>query len=152
MEYIQLPIAFPKCFLLHLNITTPCHLQCLIIVVFYTYLKRFPGGSVVKNLPAMQKMCVRFLGQEESLGEGNGCPFQYSCLGNPMCTGDWQAAVHVVAKELDMTQWLNNNMNLNFVPYSQIILTIFPFLLSTFTSFTIFGGFRISTGWSDTHF
>ena len=27
----------------------------------------FPGGSVVKNPPAMQQMRVRFLGQEDSL-------------------------------------------------------------------------------------
>ena len=30
------------------------------------------------------------------LGEGNGT--QYSCLGNPMDGGAWQAAVHGVAK------------------------------------------------------
>ena len=30
--------------------------------------------------------------------EGNGTPFQYSCLGNPMGGGAWQAAVHGVAK------------------------------------------------------
>ena len=29
-----------------------------------------------------------------SLGEGNGNPLQYSCLGNPMDRGDWQATVH----------------------------------------------------------
>ena len=27
----------------------------------------FPGGSVVKNLPAMQQLRVRFLGQEDPL-------------------------------------------------------------------------------------
>ena len=31
-------------------------------------------------------------------GEGNGTPLQYSCLGNPMDRGAWQAAVHGVAK------------------------------------------------------
>ena len=36
-------------------------------------------------------------------GEGNGNPFQYSCLGNPIDRGDWQAVVYGVAKELDMT-------------------------------------------------
>ena len=30
----------------------------------------FPGGSVVKNLPAKQKMQVRSLGQEDPLEEG----------------------------------------------------------------------------------
>ena len=37
-----------------------------------------------------------------SPGEGNGYPFQYSCLENPMDKGDWRATVHKVA-ESDMT-------------------------------------------------
>ena len=51
--------------------------------------------------------------QEEDMGlipasgrsprEGNGNPFQYPYLGNPMDRGAWQAIVHGVAKELDMT-------------------------------------------------
>ena len=32
------------------------------------------------------------------VGEGNGTPLQYSCLGNPMDRGAWWAAVHGVAK------------------------------------------------------
>ena len=36
-------------------------------------------------------------------GEGNGNPLQYSCLGNPMDRGGWQATVRVVTKELDTT-------------------------------------------------
>ena len=32
--------------------------------------KGFPGGSVVKNLPAMQETWVRTLGQEDYLEEG----------------------------------------------------------------------------------
>ena len=35
--------------------------------------------------------------------ERNGNLFQYSCLGNPMDRGTWQATVHGVAKESDMT-------------------------------------------------
>ena len=38
-----------------------------------------------------------------SLGGGNGNLLQYSCLGNPMERGAWQATLHGVAKELDMT-------------------------------------------------
>ena len=30
--------------------------------------------------------------------EGNGNPLQYSCLGNPINRGAWQATVHEVAK------------------------------------------------------
>ena len=33
-------------------------------------LKVFPGGSVVKNLPAMQETQIRYLGQKDPLGEG----------------------------------------------------------------------------------
>ena len=33
-----------------------------------------------------------------SIGEGNGTPFQYSCLENPMDEGAWWAAVHGVDK------------------------------------------------------
>ena len=33
-----------------------------------------------------------------SLGEGNGNPLQYSCLGNPMDRGAWWATVHGVTK------------------------------------------------------
>ena len=33
----------------------------------------------------------------------------YSCLGNPMDRGTWRATAHGVAKELDTTEWLNNN-------------------------------------------
>ena len=32
-------------------------------------------------------------------GEGNGNPFQYSCLGNPRDRGTWQATVHRITKE-----------------------------------------------------
>ena len=37
-------------------------------------------------------------GLRKSPGEGNGYPFQYSCLENPMERGAWQATVHGVAK------------------------------------------------------
>ena len=33
------------------------------------------------------------------------------CLGNPRDWGAWRATVHGVTKELDMTEWLNNNNN-----------------------------------------
>ena len=39
----------------------------------------FPGGSVVKNLPADARDVGSILGSGRSPGEGNGNPFQYSC-------------------------------------------------------------------------
>ena len=42
-------------------------------------------------------------GSGRSPAGGNGNPLQYSCLGNPIDRGAWQATVHGVAKELNMT-------------------------------------------------
>ena len=61
----------------------------------------FPGGSVVKNLPA-NAGDARDMGLIPGLGRssagGNGTPLQYSCLGNPTDRGAWWAIVHGVAK------------------------------------------------------
>ena len=55
-------------------------------------------AQLVKNLPAVQETWVRSLGQEDSPGEGNGNPLQYSCLKNTMDRGAWWAIAHGVAK------------------------------------------------------
>ena len=69
----------------------------------------FPGGSMVKNLPANAGDPGLIPGSGRSPGEENGNPRQYSCWGNLMDRGAWQATVHRIAKELDMTWRLNNN-------------------------------------------
>ena len=58
----------------------------------------FPNGSVVKNMPANAGHLGLIPGSRRSLGEGNGNPFQYSCLENFMERGAWQVTVHGVAK------------------------------------------------------
>ena len=50
-------------------------------------------------------------GSRRSPGEGNGKPLQYSRSRNLMVRGAWQAIVHGVVKESDMTPWLYNNNN-----------------------------------------
>ena len=62
----------------------------------YTY--TYPGGSVVKNLPASvgdtgDIGLIPGLGR--SPGVENGNPLQYSCLENAM---DWWATVHRVTR------------------------------------------------------
>ena len=59
----------------------------------------FPGGSVVKNLPADAGVAGSIPGLRRSPGDGNGNPLQYICLGNPMERGAWWAAVCGVMKE-----------------------------------------------------
>ena len=61
----------------------------------------FPGGSVVKNLPANAGDAgdsVRSLVLGRSPGGGNGNPPQYSCLENPMDREAWWATVHGVGR------------------------------------------------------
>ena len=61
-------------------------------------LMEFPGGSVVKNLPANVGDPGSITGLGISPRVGNGNPFQYSCLENSMDRGALWAAVHGVAK------------------------------------------------------
>ena len=63
----------------------------------------FPGGSAAKNPPANAGDAGLIPGLGRSPGEGNGNPFHYSCLGNPVDSGAKQAIVCGVAKELDTT-------------------------------------------------
>ena len=61
----------------------------------------FPGSSVVKNPPANAGDTGdtgSIPGSGRSSGGGNGNPFQFSCLGNPMDRGAWRATVHRVTK------------------------------------------------------
>ena len=55
-------------------------------------------AQMVKSLPEMQRPRGSILGSGRSRGEGNGNPFQYSCLEDPMDGGAWQAPVYEVAK------------------------------------------------------
>ena len=69
----------------------------------------FPGSSAVKNLPANAGDKGLNPGWGRSLGEGNGNPLQFSCLGNPMDRGAWWATYSSWGhKELDKIEWLNN--------------------------------------------
>ena len=58
----------------------------------------FPGGSVLKNPPAMQDAQVQFLGEEGPPGGEHGNPLQDSCLGNPIDRGAQWATVHGVRR------------------------------------------------------
>ena len=91
--FLASPSNFPNSHRVELILSTH------IIIVY------FPRCSVVKNLPAK----TRYLGLIPRFGRvpggGNGNPLQYSCLENPVDRGAWQATVHGVAKDSDMT-WI----------------------------------------------
>ena len=72
--------------------------------IIYCKQEGFPGGSVVKNLPAnvrdaVDKGDVSLIPElRRSPGGGNGNPLQYSCLENPMDRGSCGLQVHGVEK------------------------------------------------------
>ena len=80
-------------------------------MILYINIHCFPGGSVIKNPPALREMWVRSLGLDDPwrrkwqptpvLVTEHTC--KYSCLGNLMDRGAWQATPHGVAKDLDTT-------------------------------------------------
>ena len=64
-----------------------------------TSLLAFPGAPVVKNLPSTAGDVGPIPVSGRSPGEGNGNPFQYPCLENPMDSRAWWATAHGVTKE-----------------------------------------------------
>ena len=62
-----------------------------------------PQVEVVNNLSANAGDVGSIPGSGRSPGEGNGNPLLYSCLGNPRDRGAWQATIHGVTEESDMT-------------------------------------------------
>ena len=74
---------------------------------WYTEIRSFPGGSVVKNLSVSVEEEGSIPGSGISHREGNGNRLQYSCLENPMDRGVWWATVHGVT-ESDMIEQLTH--------------------------------------------
>ena len=71
----------------------------------------FPGGLVVKNVPANardSRDTGSIPGSGGSPGVGNGNSLQYSSIGNLMNREALQATIYGVTKELDTTWRLNN--------------------------------------------
>ena len=74
----------------------------------------FPGGWVIKNLPAMQETRVRSLGQEDPMEEDMATHSSILAWENPMDSGAWWATVHGVAKR---RTWLSNFTFFSFLVY-----------------------------------
>ena len=72
--------------------------------------KGLPCGSAVKNLPAVQEMWVRSLSWEDPLEKGMATHSSILGLGNLMDRGALAVYTPWVAKESDMTEWLNSSI------------------------------------------
>ena len=86
----------------------------------------FLGGSVVKNLAAMQKTqespWVWSLGQEDPLEEVMATHSSILALENPVDRGAWQATVHSIAQRQAQLKWLSM--------HAPRVIFILSFLLS----------------------
>ena len=69
----------------------------------------FPGGSSVKNLPAMQETMGSIPGLGRSPGGGLSNLLQISCLANPTDRGAWQAMIHWVEKSQTQLEQLSTH-------------------------------------------
>ena len=70
---------------------------------------------MVKNPPAIAgeaRDTGSIPGSRGPPGEGNGNPFQYSCLEDPIDRGAWRGTVHGGHKELDTTQHTHTQLQL----------------------------------------
>ena len=93
----------------------------------YSYFKGFPGGVVVKNLPANAGDAGLIPESGRSPGEGNGNPLQHSCLENSMSRGAWWITVRGVAKS-----WTQLSMHAFIV----ILNTVAPSCISYIHMYT----------------
>ena len=75
-----------------------CPQRCFGMHCSICYYLNFPGGSDGKVSAYNAGDPGSILGSGRSAGEGNGNPLQYSCLGNSMDRGAWEATLHGVAK------------------------------------------------------
>ena len=97
-------IPLPGPYLVPRNL--PDFLEALKVLNDLTPIPGFPGGSVVKNPPASAGDSGSITRLGRSPGEGNGNPLQYSCLGNPMDRGAWQATVRGATKSwAQLSDW-----------------------------------------------
>ena len=68
------------------------------IIVLVPFFVDFPGGSVVKNLPAMQETWVQSLDQADLLEKGMTTHSRILAWRIPMDRGPWRATVQGVTK------------------------------------------------------
>ena len=74
------------------------HTRMFFVVVVSTQLQGCVWNVFAWGSPNEPQIPRLLWGLVTQAGEGNGTPFQYSCLENPMDRGAWYASVHGVTK------------------------------------------------------
>ena len=80
-----------KCVYIYMHVHTHTHTHMHVCTHTHIYVHMYPGGSVVKNMPANAEDAGSIPGSGRSPAERNGNPLQYACLGNPMNSRAWRA-------------------------------------------------------------
>ena len=88
---------------IHVSMLFPQIIPLALLMVGKDLWRGFLDDSVVRNPPANAGDTGLIPGSGRSPGEGNGFPLQYTCLGNVVDRGPWQATVHGVTNESEMT-------------------------------------------------
>ena len=107
-------------------------MPCGILEMSYTNSLGFPGGSVVKHLPANAGDAGSVPGSRRFPGEGHDNPLQYSYLGNPMGRGAWWAIVYGVTKNQTRLKQLSTHVLIVIIVPTKFLLFC---LLNMTTSF-----------------
>ena len=111
-HYLEESLTCGRCTSWKMNIIELCTLKALLLdfrvvffffcpfhlIILYLLSGAFLVAQMSKNMPANAGDSGLMLGSGRSPGDGNGSPFQYSCLKNPMDRGTWLATVHGVVK------------------------------------------------------
>ena len=82
-QYQLLQCFFLSFFFFFFNVDYFYFLLFVTILLWFYVLVFWPGGSLTRD--PTHTACIG----KRSPGEGNGTPFQYSCLENPMDGGAW---------------------------------------------------------------
>ena len=88
----------PTIFKLPMSLSTNSFTCSLIQLPKLIIFMGFPSGSDCKESTCNAGDSGSIPRSGRTSGEGNGYPLQYSCMGNPMDKGAWQATIHGVKK------------------------------------------------------
>ena len=93
-----------------MDCSTPGYVPGNVYVELLTPNAVVPVGSAAENLPPNVGNAGFIPGLERSPEEGNGNPFQYSCLESLMDRGAWWATVHGLARSRTQHSNMQNVM------------------------------------------
>ena len=91
---------------------------------FIVFHRTLPDGSDGKESSCRAGNLDSIPRWERCPGKGNGYPLQYSCLGNPMNRGTWQATLQGIA-ESDTTDWFTLSLFQHHLTYYSFHLLIY---------------------------